>query len=75
MKNILLFSLLILIIPLIIITSLVIDKPTQNFKFSKNTTVRIYRSKTKQIEKIPLEKYVEGVVSGEMPASFKEAPE
>ena len=72
MKNILLFSLLILIISLLIITSLVIDKPTQNFKFSKNTTVRIYRSKTKQIEKIPLEKYVEGVVSGEMPASFKE---
>ena len=72
MKNILFFSFLIIIIPLIIITSLIVDKPVQKFNFSKNTVVRIYRTKTKKIEKVPLEKYVEGVVSGEMPVSFNE---
>ena len=72
MKNILFFSFIIVIIPLIIVSYLIIDKQTQNFNFSKNTIVRIYRTKAKIIEKVPLEKYVEGVVSGEMPASFKE---
>lgn len=70
MKNILLFSLLLIIIPFIIISTLVINNQTKDFVFSKNTTVRIYRTKTKEIDTVPLEEYIIGVVAGEMPASF-----
>lgn len=74
MKNVLLFSLLFIIIPFIIISTLVISNNSKEFVFTKNTTVRIYRTKTKKIDVIPLEEYIIGVVSGEMPVSFnKEA--
>ena len=43
-----------------------------SFKFSHNTIVRVYRSKDKKVENVPLEKYVKGVVAGEMPISFSE---
>jgi len=33
--------------------------------------VAVYRSKTKQIDNIPLEEYVKGVVASEMPAEFE----
>ena len=72
MKNILLFSLLFILIPSLIILFLVIDYKDPNFEFNKNTIVRVYRTSTKKIEKIPLEEYVMGVVAGEMPVSFKE---
>ena len=72
MKKILLFCLLFIIIPVIIISYLITEANEPDFTFSKNTMVRIYRSKTKKIEVVPLEEYVKGVVAGEMPASFKE---
>ncbi|WP_019394813.1 stage II sporulation protein D [Priestia filamentosa] len=34
--------------------------------------VAVYRTETKEIEKLPLEKYVVGVVAAEMPAEFEE---
>lgn len=34
--------------------------------------VSVYRSRTKRIEKVPLEEYLVGVVAAEMPAEFKE---
>ncbi len=72
MKNVLLFSLLFIIIPTLILYFLVVEPKEQNFKFSKNTMVRVYRTESKTIETIPLEEYVMGVVAGEMPVSFKE---
>ncbi len=72
MKNILLFCFLYIIIPIIIISLLVTYPSNPPFKFSKNTIVRVYRTKAKKIEKIPLEQYVMGVVAGEMPVSFQE---
>ena len=41
------------------------------FYFDSNTIVRIKRSETGEIDKIPLEEYIVGVISGEMPASFE----
>ncbi len=74
MKKILLFSFLFIIIPFIIISLYVIYPNEQEFKFTRNTMVKVYRTKTKEIEVVPLEEYVMGVVAGEMPASFnKEA--
>lgn len=72
MKNILLFSFLVVVIPSLIILLLLIEPLQPKFKFSKNTLVRIYRSESKKIESVPLEEYVVGVVAGEMPASFQE---
>lgn len=37
-----------------------------------NIAIPVYRSVTKQVENIPLEKYVVGVVASEMPIEFKE---
>lgn len=72
MKKILLFSLLFIIIPIFIISLIVKEKKDINFNFSHNTIVRIYRSKEKKVESVPLEEYVMGVVAGEMPISFSE---
>ncbi len=71
MKKVLLFSFLMIVIPTIIIWYFFrIQEST--FQFSRNTIVRILRSKTGQIDEVPLEQYVIGVVAGEMPASFQE---
>lgn len=72
MKKILFFCLLFIIIPLFVISILVIDSQNQKFIFSRNTVVRVYRTKTDKIENVPLEEYIKGVVAGEMPISFNE---
>lgn len=33
--------------------------------------ISVYRSKTKEIQRLPLEKYIQGVVASEMPAEFE----
>lgn len=58
-----------IIIPFIIVTIFIKDEEI-TFNFSSNTVVRVYREESKIIEKVPIEQYVVGVVSGEMPASF-----
>ncbi len=42
------------------------------YDYKKYTTVRLYHSKTKKIEKLPLDEYLYGVVSSEMPATYEE---
>ena len=69
-KKILLFSFAIVLIPFIIIT-LFIKKDEITFNFSSNTIVRVYRENKKEIERVPIEEYIVGVVSGEMPVSFE----
>ncbi len=70
MKNILFFCLLFILIPTLIIFLLVVEPFQNKFEFSRNTTVKVYRTKSKIVQEIPLEEYVIGVVAGEMPASF-----
>lgn len=70
MKKILLFSILIIIIPYIIVSIFIQDKEIK-FEYVSNITVRVKRSEKDIIEVVPLEKYVEGVVAGEMPVSFE----
>ena len=73
MKKIIIFTGLIILIPAVI-TLICINLPTRELKFKlKNNnfiSVRVKRLKTDKIEVIPLEEYVTGVVSGEMPVSF-----
>ena len=69
LKKLLLFSCLIIFIPVIIV-SIFIRNDEITFNFSNNTTVRIYRENTNTIDNVPLEEYVVGVVAGEMPIDF-----
>lgn len=73
MKRIINLTLLLILLPAITILVL---SPIQNKKqetkytLEKNTSVRVMRSETNTIEKIPLEQYLIGVLSGEMPISY-----
>ena len=69
MKKILLFSLLLIIIPYLIINILIRDKEIK-FVFTSNAVVRVKRTSTNQIDVVPLEEYVMGVLAGEVPVSF-----
>ncbi len=70
-KKILFFSCLIVFIPFIIVNTF-IKKEEITFNYTSNKMVRVYREKSNVVEKVPLEKYVYGVVSSEVPVSFEE---
>ena len=69
-KKILLFSFLIIFIPFIIVT-IFIRNDEITFNFSSNSIVRVYDEDTNTISEVPIEEYVVGVVSGEMPITFE----
>lgn len=69
LKKILFFSFLMIFIPFIIVNTFIREDEIK-FNFNSNTMVRVYRELSKEIIKVPLEEYVIGVVSAEMPASF-----
>lgn len=74
MKKILLFTLLIILIPLFIIglnnSTLIINKI--KYGIYNNKVIRVKKSSDGQIINVPIEEYVIGVVAGEMPASFND---
>ena len=70
-KKILLFSFIIIMIPFIIVTIFIRDDEI-TLNFSSNTIVRVYREKDSVISRVPIEKYVIGVLGGEVPATFEE---
>lgn len=69
-KKILLFSSLIIFIPFIIVSIFIRDDEI-TFNFSSNSVVRVYDEETDTITEVPIEEYVVGVVSGEMPIEFE----
>ncbi|MCM1370277.1 MAG: stage II sporulation protein D [Clostridium sp.] len=69
MKKIIYVTLLIIMIPYIIVSIFIYDDEIK-FNYTSNMVVRVKRNATGKIEEVPLEKYVAGVVSGEMPVSF-----
>lgn len=69
-KKILLFSCLIVLIPFIIVT-IFIRNDEITFNFSQNSVVRVYREDTNEINEVPIEEYVVGVLAGEMPVEFE----
>lgn len=44
---------------------------TQQYDYSKYNTVKLCHLKTSQVEEIPLDEYLYGVVSAEMPANYE----
>ena len=72
MKKIIFSTLVIILIPYIIISFFVTAPEEIKFKYMSNMTIRIKRSSTGLIDVVPLEEYIVGVVSGEVPISFEE---
>jgi len=71
MKKLINMTLLLIILPLL--TILIIEpllKEENQFQLEKNITVRVKRIEKKTIETIPLERYLVGVIGGEMPVSY-----
>lgn len=71
MKKLLLMTLLLIIIPFLTIIILKPKEPkTYEYALEQNIQIRVKRDEKKTIEKIPLEKYLIGVLAGEMPISY-----
>lgn len=77
MKKIFLYTAVLISIPFLIVKFYTFDTKKEKLEeiklnYVSNITVRVKRVGTDKIENIKLEKYVEGVVAGEMPALFEE---
>lgn len=70
MKKIILIILLIIFIPYLIVTFFIKTNDIK-FYYTENINVRIKRESTGNIENVPFEDYVVGVLAGEMPVSFE----
>lgn len=70
MKKIIISSLLIVLIPFFV-TKILVRTEKINYKFITNKNIKVKDEKTGNIKEIPLEKYIIGVVSGEMPINFE----
>ncbi len=69
MKKIIITVVLIIVIPIIIVNFFEQIKK-HNFKYVENMDVRVLRSNG-EIEFVPLEDYISGVIAGEMPLTFQ----
>ena len=72
MKKILILTLIIILIPLLIVGIDHKEEIIYKIKYGSinNKIIKVKKIDTGNIEEVPLEKYVLGVVAGEMPASF-----
>ena len=69
MKKLLFFSLLIVIVPYIVV--ILFTKNSEiKFIYNQSKIVRVKHESSGEIEEVPLEGYIVGVVAGEMPVSF-----
>ena len=71
MKKLIFTTILIILIPYIFISIFIKEPEEIKFKYMSNMTIRIKRSETGVIDVVPIEEYIVGVVSGEVPISFE----
>ncbi len=71
MKKLIFATVLIVLIPYIFISIFIREPEEIKFKYMSNMTIRIKRSATGVIDVVPIEEYIVGVVSGEVPISFE----
>ena len=71
MKKLLFLVLIIILIPFIIVKAFE-KKEEHKFNYNENRIIRVKHDDNDSIEEVPLEKYVIGVVSGEMPIYFED---
>lgn len=72
MKKILFMMIFILFVPFLIVSFYKIDEKKEiKLKYTSNMMIRVKRLATGDIESIPLEEYIVGVLAGEMPIYFE----
>lgn len=72
MKKIILFTIILIFIPFFIVNILGINKIEEiELKYINNINVRVKRLSTNEIQIVPLEEYIVGVLAGEMPVYFE----
>lgn len=71
MKKLIFTTVLIILIPYIFVSIFIREPEEIKFKYMSNMTIRIKRSATGNIDVVPIEEYIVGVVSGEVPISFE----
>ena len=72
MKKVIIFTILLIFIPFFIVTLFGMGDITEiQLKYVSNKTVRVKRLSTDQVEEVPLEEYIVGVLAGEMPIDFE----
>ena len=72
MKKIILFTIILIFIPFFIVNILGINKIEEiELKYINNINVRVKRLATNEIQIVPLEEYIVGVLAGEMPIYFE----
>ena len=72
MKKIIMFIILLIFIPFFIVIIYNKNYKEIELNYINTTYIRVKRLKTNNIEKVPLEQYVVGVLAGEMPINFDE---
>ncbi|MCI8446563.1 MAG: stage II sporulation protein D [Bacilli bacterium] len=70
-KRIIILTVLIILLPCIILSIFLKEDKEPHFKYGTNLYVRVRREAKNTLEEVPLEQYVVGVLSGEMPVSFE----
>lgn len=70
MKKIIMTSIIVVLIPFFVVKTFT-KTNNINIKYISSRTIKVRNEKTGEIKKIPFEKYIIGVVSGEMPASYE----
>ena len=72
MKKIILFTVIIIFIPFVIVSFFKIDKKEEiNLNYESNNSIRVKRLSSGEIEYLPFEEYIVGVLAGEMPIYFE----
>ena len=72
MKKIIIFTILIVFIPFFIVSIFNVDNVKEiELKYFNNKIIRVKRLEKNRIDTIPLEKYIVGVLAGEMPVYFE----
>ena len=72
MKKILIMTLFILFVPFIMVSLYNLDEKKEiELKYGYSTIIRVKRTSSGEIEEIPFEEYIVGVLAGEMPIYFE----
>lgn len=72
MKKIIALIIIIFLIPYLVVGLFIHhNEENSDFQFESNMTVKVKREKSGEIDEVPFEEYVLGVLAGEMPISFQ----
>lgn len=72
MKKIIFMTIIIIFTPFLIVNFFIVDEKNEiELNYMSNTIIRVKRLATNEIDYLPLEEYIVGVLAGEMPIYFE----